>query len=181
MNPTEELMNEHRVIERMLGVMSKAADKMERSEEVDASIFVGAADFLRNFADMCHHGKEEMLLFKKMVERGIPSESGPIAVMLHEHEDGRAHVRAISKLAEMHLDGYVLKELVSHTRGYVELLSQHIQKEDTILYPIADQILTAADQKYLETGFEEVEEKIMGPGVHERYHKMIEDFEKRLG
>ena len=181
MTPTEELMEEHRVIEKMLGVMSKAADRLERSEQVEASMFADAADFLRNFADMCHHGKEEKLLFKKMVERGMPSGSGPIAVLLHEHEDGRAHVRAISKLAEKPLDGYVVKELANHTRSYVELLSQHIQKEDKVLYPIADELLTKADQKELQVGFEEVEEKIMGPGVHEKYHKMIEDFEKRLG
>ena len=180
MKPTDDLMNEHRVIERMLVVMSKAADRIEKNEKVDPSVFVGAADFLKNFADKCHHGKEENLLFKKMVERGLPSESGPIAVMLHEHEDGRAHVRTIAELSKKRSDGYVAKELVEHVRGYVELLGQHIQKEDTILYPIADQVLTHADQKELEAGFEEVEEKVMGPGVHERYHKMIEDFEKKV-
>ena len=59
------------------------------------------------------------------------------------------------------------------------LLSQHIQKEDNILYPIANEILTPADQKEMEAGFEEVESKIMGPGVHEKYHHMIEDWEKK--
>jgi hemerythrin-like domain-containing protein len=178
MKPTDDLMNEHRVIERMLGVMSKAADRIESDGEVDKTLFVGAADFLRNFADMCHHGKEEKLLFKKMVERGLPSESGPISVMLHEHEDGRAHVRAITKLAEKSVDGYVMKELVNHTRAYVGLLSQHIQKEDNVLYPLANEMLTPADQKEMETGFAEVEEKVMGPGVHEKYHQMLEEWEK---
>ncbi|HJX04925.1 MAG TPA: hemerythrin, partial [Thermoplasmata archaeon] len=62
----------------------------------------------------------------------------------------------------------------------VGLLSAHIQKEDGILYPMADRILTEDDQRFLERGFEDVEEKIMGPGVHEKYHKMIEEWEEKL-
>lgn len=179
MKPTDDLMNEHRVIERMLAVVSKATDRLERGEEVDKAVFEDAVDFFKNFADRCHHGKEEKLLFEKMMERGVSGEVGPIAVMLREHEDGRAHVRRIADLSSKKLDKKNSQELIHHARGYVELLSQHIQKEDNILYPMANQILTSEDQKELEKGFEEVEEKVMGPGVHERYHDMIERWEKR--
>ncbi len=181
MQPTEELKHEHRVIERMLGVVSKACDRLEEGKEVDPALFVGAADFFKNFADKCHHSKEEKLLFARLQERGMSGEAGPIAVMLHEHEDGRAHVRKIAELSEKKLTGKAKDELIEHARGYVDLLSQHIQKEDNILYPMGDQILTEQDQEELEKGFEDVEEKIMGPGVHEKYHKMIEKWESRYG
>jgi hemerythrin-like domain-containing protein len=69
--------------------------------------------------------------------------------------------------------------LTKASRSYIDLLSKHIQKEDNILYPLANQILTEEDQEELERGFEEVEEKVMGPGVHEKYHHMIEEWEKR--
>jgi hemerythrin-like domain-containing protein len=178
--PTEELMNEHRVIERMLDVLSKAATKLEDGESVDSGVFVDAADFFKNFADKCHHGKEEKLLFVKMVERGISGETGPVAVMLREHEDGRMHVRNIAEVSAKVLTDKTRAKLVQHARAYVELLSQHIQKEDKILYPMANQILSSRDQDELEKGFEEVEEKIMGPGVHERYHRRIEELETEL-
>lgn len=181
MRPTEELKDEHRVIERMLGIVVKAADKMDAGEVLDRRVFTGAAEFFREFADRCHHGKEERQLFQKMVERGMSSESGPIAVVLHEHEEGRAHVRAIGKLAEKPPEEYMTKELVRHVREYVEMLGQHIQKEDNVLYPIADNILTKEDIDVLENGFREIEEKVMGPGVHEKYHRMIEEFERELG
>ena len=172
-------MEEHRVIERVLAVVEKATERAESGGELDVDLFRGAADFFRNFADMCHHGKEERLLFQKMVARGVSSETGPIAVMLHEHEDGRAHVRAIGKLADKPVDEYVRKELARHSREYFEMLRVHIQKEDKILYPIADKILTGADQDELERGFADIEEKIMGPGVHEKYHRMIEEYEEK--
>jgi len=179
MKPTEELKNEHRVIERMLDIVSKACDKLESGDEVDPNLFVGAADFFKNFADKCHHSKEEKLLFEKMIARGIPRTSGPIAVMLHEHDDGRGYVRKIAELSQKSLTPQTKTGLVEAGRRYVELLSAHIDKEDNILYPIADDVLLEKDQGELERGFEDVEKEIMGPGVHEKYHKMIEKWEKK--
>ena len=177
---TEELMEEHRVIERMLNIVGRACDRLEQGGEVDREVFAGAAEFFRNFADKCHHGKEESLLFEKMVERGMSKTQGPIAVMLSEHDTGRAHVRQIAQLSGRTLYKESKEDLVKHGRAYVGLLSAHIQKEDGILYPMADRILTEDDQRFLERGFEDVEEKIMGPGVHEKYHKMIEEWEEKL-
>lgn len=181
MRPTDELMEEHRVIERMLGIVGKACDRLEAGEDVDPEVFAGAADFFKNFADKCHHSKEEKQLFVKMQECGMSGEVGPVAVMLREHEDGRAHVRQIAELSAKKLsDKKVRSGLIKAGRGYVELLSQHIQKEDSILYPMANQILSDEDQEELEKGFAAVEEKIMGPGVHEKYHHLIEEWEKKF-
>jgi hemerythrin-like domain-containing protein len=181
MLPTDDLMNEHRVIERMLGVVDRACDRIEKGQEVEQELFVGAADFFKNFADKCHHSKEEKLLFEKMQERGVSGEVGPIAVMLREHQDGRAHVKRIAELSATKTSKKTTEGLVEASRSYVDLLSKHIQKEDNILYPMANQILTKEDQEELEKGFEAVEEKVMGPGVHERYHNMIEKWEEKYG
>jgi hemerythrin-like domain-containing protein len=178
MLPTEDLMNEHRVIERMLRVVDRACDRIEKGQEVEQELFVSAADFFKNFADKCHHSKEEKLLFEKMQERGVSGEVGPIAVMLREHQDGRVHVKRIAELSATKMSKKTKDGLVKASRSYMDLLSKHIQKEDNILYPMANQILTKDDQEELLKGFEEVEEKVMGPGVHERYHHMIEGWEK---
>ena len=179
MRPTDELMSEHRVIEKMLAIVEEAADRLESGKEVESELFVGASDFFRNFANKCHHGKEEKLLFRKMVERGMSGETGPIAVMLREHEDGRAHIKRITDLGGKKRDKKEQAELIRHTKAYVDLLRLHIQKEDDILYPMANNILTPADQKELEKGFAEIEEKIMGPGVHDKFHHMIEEWETK--
>jgi hemerythrin-like domain-containing protein len=179
MTPTGELMKEHRTIERMLRIVSNATDRLEKGQRVEKELWVDASDFLRNFADKCHHAKEEKQLFMKMMERGVSGEVGPIAVMLREHEDGRAHVRHITEISAHQMGPAETQELVKQSRGYVELLTQHIKKEDQVLYPMANQILTPDDQEELKEGFEKVEKDIMGEGAHERYHRMIEEWEQR--
>lgn len=181
MRPTDDLMDEHRVIERMLVILTKASNRLEKGQDVDSELYVDAVDFLKNFADKCHHTKEEKLLFEKMMERGVSGEVGPIAVMMREHQDGRAHVKSLDKLSKEKMSKTTREGLIKSSRAYVDLLSKHIQKEDNVLYPLANQILDKEDQKELEKGFEEVEEKVMGPGVHERYHKMIEQWEQKYG
>lgn len=178
--PTEDLRNEHQVIMRMLDVLTKASDRLEKGEEVDPQLFAQAVDFLRNFADKCHHTKEEQHLFVEMMAHGVSGEVGPISVMMREHQDGRAHVKRLAELSTKKFSPATKKAIAKTTRAYVDLLSKHILKENEVLFPMADHILTPDDQKKLEKAFDEVEEKVMGPGVHEKYHKMIEDWEERF-
>ena len=83
-------MNEHRVIERVIAVLRQATDALEAGKPVPPQVFNNAIDFIRNFADTCHHAKEEGVLFASMEARGFPRQGGPIQVMLLEHEEGRA-------------------------------------------------------------------------------------------
>ena len=83
--PTEDLVGEHSVIVKMLRVMDKASEEINKGKEVEPELWKGAVDFLQNFVDKCHHTKEEKHLFPTMVERGVSGEAGPIAVMLREH------------------------------------------------------------------------------------------------
>jgi hemerythrin-like domain-containing protein len=73
-----------------------------------------------------------------------------------------------------------IRDRLEAVRGYVTLLRQHIQKEDNILFPMADQVLTAQDQKDLAEAFDRVEREEMGAGEHERYHAMIDEMEDTL-
>jgi hemerythrin-like domain-containing protein len=179
MLPTDDLMNEHRVIERMLRILTTASDRLEMGQDIDPQLYVDAVDFLKNFADKCHHSKEEKLLFEKMMERGVSGEVGPIAVLMREHQDGRAHIKNLDKLSYEKMSETTKLGLIKASRAYVDLLSKHIQKEDNVLYPLANQILDKEDQIELERGFEAVEKDVMGPGVHEKYQKMIGQWEQK--
>ena len=138
--PTDMLSAEHRVIERVLDVIERlatqpVADSLEHWNKV--------LDFLTHFADQCHHLKEEQVLFPAMEEHGIPRDGGPIGVMLMEHEEGRSYVRSM-KAALTLVEGKntaVADSLVSTARAYVRLLREHIQKEDEILFRIADDVI----------------------------------------
>jgi len=149
--------------------------KIKRNEKVPLGLFKKSVDFIKNFADKCHHGKEEEILFPFLEKRGIPKEGGPIGVMLTEHDIGRSFVRKI-------VDGINKnnkKTIVENSFGYIQLLRDHIEKENNILFTMADSVLTKNDSKEILKKFDEVEKR-MGKGVHEKYKKLIDELEKEL-
>jgi len=120
------------------------------------------------------------VLFERMVAAGLPREVGPIAVMLAEHEEGRAFTRGMRAAAERLAAGDVAaaREVVANARGYAALLRQHIQKEDGILFPMAAQVIPAAQHAEVVEAFEHVEHEETGEGVHEKYLALAEALER---
>lgn len=180
MNATQELKTEHRAIEWMLRILSQIGDRLEAGQDVDPRHLEQIVEFLQVFADRCHHGKEEDLLFGAMEEAGIPREGGPIGVMLAEHTTGRSYVRGLSEAVERYKAGdpAAVSRVVENIRGYVALLTQHIAKEDNILYPMADRVLSPGRQDELVEGFETIERERVGPGRHEAFHQLLRDLDQ---
>lgn len=171
MKATDVLMQEHRVIERVLDALATAADHLERSRSVRPGFFLEAADFIAGFADGCHHRKEEGVLFGAMIESGAPREGGAIDMMLDEHEQGRVFTRAMRDGAHR-LDGgdeEGRRQVVSNARAYVMLLRDHIAKEDEMLFPLADEILSPERHDDVMRGFEQIERLDAGDGAHDRF------------
>jgi hemerythrin-like domain-containing protein len=140
-------------------------------------VFHGIADFFGTFADRCHHGKEETLLFLKLQELGMPYQGRPIRQMLLEHEEGRGYVRAFTKALER-LSAHDPKaklELIRVGRAYASLLKEHIFKENHILYPMGSKLLNSEDDTWLFEAFERLETERIGEGVHEGFHRFLEE------
>lgn len=171
MEATEMLMEEHRVIERVIEALERAVQRLRDGEAVEPEFFLHAADFIRNFADGCHHAKEEGVLFKAMEAAGMPSEGGPIGVMLVEHDQGREHTRGMVSAAErlQQGDGAAVGQLITDAAGYAALLRQHIQKEDQILYPMADQVIPAEGHAQVLRDCRAAEESAGGDANHAHY------------
>lgn len=176
------LKEEHEVIERMLRILNVASDKLERGEEVSPEIFKKSIDFIRTFADRCHHGKEEECLFPMVEARGIPRQGGPTGVMLTEHDQGRGFVRSFAEAVEKYEKGdkSAKQAIIQNARGYASLLSQHIPKENDILYPLADRMLGPSEQKELLEKFEKIENERIGAGKHHEFLHLVMDLEKEL-
>jgi hemerythrin-like domain-containing protein len=182
MKATDILVEEHSVIQRVLVALETAAGRMEGGQTVRPGFFLDAADFIKGFADGCHHKKEEGVLFESMATYGVPVQGGPIGVMLAEHEQGRAYTRAMREAAQKLSAGdeAARGDLVRNARGYVALLRQHIDKENGILFPMAAQVIPPAEQEAVAEGFEGVEHEETGAGVHEKYLALAEKLEAEM-
>lgn len=184
MRATEILSGEHRVIEQVLTCLEKMTAQAVAQGRLEAHDARDALEFFRNFADRCHHGKEEHQLFPAMEKNGFFSpEAGPTAVMRYEHEDGRNHIRAMSEALEGAAQGdtTALRTFAAHAHAYVQMLREHIQKEDHCLFSMANNALSPADQEELLRQFEAVEHEEMGEGAHERYQAIADQLAERWG
>lgn len=181
--PTDILIEEHNLIERMLPVLKQAAARLEKGEPVSGKIFLECVDFIRNFADRCHHQKEENILFNYLEKRGIPRKDGPVACMLSEHEEGRHYVRALEEAALRWQNGNesARNKIIHYVQSYTDLLSQHIYKENHILFPMGNTVLSQADQQLMYREFERVEKEDLGEGVHQKYKILVEALEDYFG
>jgi len=176
MKATDILMDEHRVIEQVLTCLEKLADRCEAGEKLDGKSAREALEFFRNFADRCHHGKEEAHLFPLLEAKGFGPQAGPTPVMRHEHEEGRKLLAAIASAVERDVPA----DFVRHARNYIALLRDHIRKEDQCLFPMAAAFLSRADADSLAQRFEHVEHAEMGEGTHEHYLQLANDLAGRL-
>ena len=189
MQPIGPLMIEHRLIERLIGLMGQELKRIKDNVAVEPEfafvdpVFIDTAvDFIRTYADRCHHGKEEELLFPRLTERGMPTHSGPIQVMLAEHDEGRTLIRRMKETAEAYAreNREAGKEWSLAAHAYVSLLREHILKENEILFVMAERLLSEEDQNELSAAFEDVEKEKLGAGEHERLHALMEQIKSEI-
>ena len=182
MKATEILMDEHRTIERMLDVLDTAAQRLSTGGEISPDLFLKAADSIKNYADGCHHNKEEDVLFVALVENGMSREQGPVAVMLAEHVEGRRLTGAMREAAEQMQAGdqSATERVLENALGYVKLLHQHIQKEEQILFPMSDRTIPVEQHQAVNMDFDRIVEKDEQDGLREKYLSLVSDLEKAL-
>jgi hemerythrin-like domain-containing protein len=180
MTPTDTLKHEHQVLLLVLDAAEKETRVIRASGKVRVDRLGQMIDFFRMFVDRCHHGKEEKHLFPLMKKRCAAKADGPIKILLKEHKEGRAMIkdmaRSLRKAAKG--DGRAAANLAQDLVAYGRLLRNHTDKEDDVVYPMADEVLIRIDQQALTRAFDRVEAKEMGEGVHEEYHRLAHDLAK---
>jgi hemerythrin-like domain-containing protein len=181
MKATEILASEHRVIEQVLDCLEKMADRCAALGVVDADSATQAIDFFRHFADHCHHGKEEHHLFPLLEARGFPRATGPTGVMFTEHDQGRRVLRSMADAVAGAAvgDPIAADRFIASAQAYIDLVREHIRKEDERLFVMADLALTREDQERLLESFSRVECEEMGEGTHEKYLRIADGLADR--
>lgn len=177
---TRVLTEEHKLILRMIELVEKNTGLLENGRFDDWSFYLDAVDFIRNFADRFHHAKEEDVLFKALVDNGMPEKNSPVAAMLMAHDQGRAYVRGLEAAAKRVLAGEVgqIPAIVENARGYAALLRDHIEKEDTILYPLSERVLPEGVRPEMVEAYRQA--GAAAPGIEKHYRLMVEYYEGKL-
>lgn len=153
--PTEILSDEHKNILKVIEALSLECRIIESGKKLDEKFFMETIDFIRNYADKFHHAKEEDILFKELCKDTVQMRCNPVEQMIHEHDLGRNFVTNMIKGLE---ENDKLK-VIQNAKGYVELLREHIYKEDNILYPMADESLSQNVQKLMYNKFQKIEKE----------------------
>jgi len=167
MKATDWLKRDHELIVEGLDALSAVARRVRARQAVDEENIGKLLTFFREFADEYHHHKEEKALFPALEAAGLPPH-GPVAVMLHEHDLGRRLLKQMrDSLPELDTDA---------ARDYVALLQAHIQKENEILFRMADRLLSSADDLSITEVFAETEsamKAIVQPDAYRALFKSI--------
>ena len=175
---TQVMVEEHRLILRMIGLVERNTALMEVGRFRDWQFFLDAVDFIRNYADRFHHAKEEDVLFAALVANGMPAQNSPVAAMLMAHDQGRAFVRGMEEAAQQALEGESgqIPVIVENARGYAALLRDHIDKENTILYPLAERVLPEEPRSAMVAAYAKAESSAPA-GLTAHYQTMVERYE----
>lgn len=175
MNPIKDLVNEHSLIRMMLAVLKGMDERIVRDKEVPTGDLENAIFFLREFADKCHHGKEERFLFPMIRKNGVREEAELIDILLEEHVEGREYVKKMAEVIDTRSgsEEEFARGFIANSQKYAVLLDRHIATEDGILFSQAERYLSEREMEELEKGFERLETEEIGIGRHEELHEML--------
>ena len=178
-NITQALVNEHRLILRMITLLEHNAPLTAAGTYSNWQFYLDGVDFIRNFADRFHHAKEEDVLFEALVKNGMPRENSPVAAMMMEHDQGRAFVKAMETAAREALDNQTGKEhiIADNALAYAELLRGHIEKEDEILYPLAERLMPESMREDIIAGYDAAEARTAN-GFADHYETVVAGYEQ---
>ena len=148
---TQNLENDHQHILKLIEVM----EAIVKITEPTISHLEEVVALIRQFADGLHHAKEENLLFPLMAEKGFSLQQGPVAIMLMDHEQGRTFVKGMAENIQLYKNGATdaLTLIYENMTGYCELLTNHIAKENNILFRMADNVFTSENHQSLLSQF----------------------------
>jgi len=170
--PLKKLVDEHSLIKKWLALIPEVVAALDVESEAGRKIVLTGIDMIRSYADKYHHAKEEEILFKYFDET-----SDIFKVMHEDHTRARSLVKAMQDALEKKNATVLAQSLMA----YRELLTEHIQKEDEILYPWMDSRLTDRQVGALFSQFAEVDEKMeIDPDRYARFvHELETAFRKK--
>jgi len=172
-------MQEHRLIERMLSVISNGISHIEAKEKADPLFVDMVVDFIQVYADRTHHGKEEDILFSELAKKPLSASDRELMyALIGDHEFARETTTALVEANTRYRNGNdsALTDIVESFRTFVNFYPVHIDKEDAVFFPAARSYFTDAEEQAILARFQEFDQQM----IHEKYQSLIEEMEQAL-
>jgi hemerythrin-like domain-containing protein len=177
------MIEEHKNIKRVLSIMRRQCINILNGVEIDYKDFYKIIDFVRNYADKHHHGKEEVFLFNKMIDeiKG-PAEKLVRHGMLVEHDLGRLFIQNLENALKSYETGNIDSrvDIIANAIGYADLLERHITKEDDVVYKFAENNLSKETLEKLDEECCDFELKAEGDKIQNKYLELINELETKV-
>ena len=167
----DDLRHEHDAILSALDILDRI-EAEARQGTVATGDISGFIDFLKEFVDKCHHGKEEGMLFPALATAGASEREMSVPALLSEHEEGRALIRAMEEASHPMLRP---EQFFAAARAYSRHLREHIEKENGVLFPTAEQALGEGELDAHHRAFDRHEDEVIGHGRHEELHHTLRE------
>ena len=167
------LMIEHRLIERMIVIITGMISKIEKENKADPVLIDTAVDFIRTYADKTHHGKEEEILFRDLKERKLSEADRRLMNdLIEEHVLGRKLTGSLIKANDRYRNGDsgALSEIIAGLRLLIDFYPKHIEKEDKVFFPAARQYFSEQEDQAMLEEFWEFDRKM----IHDKYISVVE-------
>jgi len=158
----EILIGEHRQVDKVLEELEGLIDEFLTNPEVPDAAKQALGKVVDFFAQdlILHIQKEDQALFPAL-EKFLPREQGPLAVMLHEHHEITEAYRGLREgvaVLDQHpaTNGPAAGRIRDHGRALIHYLRTHLFKEERVLFPFAEGHLSQEDDREIARRFEEI-------------------------
>ena len=178
---TTSLRNDHKLIEKVLNALNATVSLLESGKKIPEEILLPTIDFTQNFTDVCHHKKEEDVLFPALGKAGLPTQMGPIPRMLEEHRITKQLAEKLEITSHSYLKSGNSTDLINSLKMYIEHVNEHLWKENNRLFMMADARLNyvATD---IDKNMKDVEDSQLSKigKTREEYEKIVDSLEKSV-
>ncbi|MBE7446037.1 MAG: hemerythrin domain-containing protein [Planctomycetia bacterium] len=179
---TDILHYDFDVIKRMLQILEKAAECLDKEQPISKENFTDIVQIITNFSDKHHQEKEDKVLFPALKVKNEGEKKDFLGRLLMEHVSARDKMRSLSESLNRFYQGKkARKKIAKIIRSYIKDMEKHIEMEEKILFPWINKTLTPDEQVIFVKKFDALEKDDLETGVHEKYSAMIERLEQQVG
>ena len=181
MTPTENLINEHKKINELLDIMSKIALKIKSKDVFYPNDVEEVVKYLINIIENSHHGKEDDVFYPELISSGIPKETAPLSIINYEHIISVNYLKDISScVVNCKIGNDFSGELLADSlTNYVIAIKNHIQREEEIVFPIANEVFSIEKQNEILQRFEVIEQKYISNSFNDQFDELLNKFKNK--